>query len=799
MASDPTILQGKVDTLELDMDAFKAWLTDTVGIDIVVPEGPTIPSLLKIINQILAVVPVKGYLTQAALLADLTPGPQTVAFAADTQNQYVKSGASGTGSWTAAGTSQIAGILARLTSAENSITALNALMATISGILRLPTGADFVAKTGYTKAHSNGSGYAGNVVETEDVNGFTAAAGAGLGAQYLTGIRLGYDMVPGDVFILEGRITSGSPGNNIGPFIGTDTNTSGDFLAGAVNATIWRMAAAGSGLWGSNSVGGGNATYDPTPASTGGTATIATNDLLRLECRVRNGRKLNLRGYKNGTKLFDVMQNTAFPAGRVVAGFSLAPSITVRITKFQKSGFTGDIIYIDGTVAADGNGSAFAPYKTCAAAVAGCALYGFNRFKGFLLGDCSGDALVPDSSIYPEWELYSHPWMKRIDAAETSPTDYSVVAGTTDVYTRPNKNLAGAANTGSAGYPYLIGIPKNPVTATWYTLPNTYLPFTTAAPVDIQAITTGAWRVTGGQHYLRLPDSLPSKNPAVANIKVNVSEAALYMKGNPKVRCDNIIFGYGGDQAVYLDSGTLYLNNCGVEFAGSNGIQTKYGNLYMKGGYVKYVDNDCINRSVDTTGVLPIDTPWKTFCEDVELAYTAQGDGQSDHGLDAFGTRSVAFFARCRIHDCNKDGIVPGSCDVYIDNCDIWNCANAQVEVIAGLTVDFPAGMKAKMVVNNSRLDPRGNGLYGVLISGYAGGLIDFTLEGGSWIGTPKASGGREIMVAVPLAVSGRTHLQTDWKLRLYKDCGTERPAGTRLIQDTGNNATITYVEFNGL
>jgi len=54
-------------------------------------------------------------------------------------------------------------------------------------------------------------------------------------------------------------------------------------------------------------------------------------------------------------------------------------------------------------------------------------------------------------------------------------------------------------------------------------------------------------------------------------------------------------------------------------------------------------------------------------------------------------------------------------------------------------------------------------------------------------------------MVAVPLAVAGRTHLQTDWKLRLYKDCGTERPAGTRLIQDTGNNATITYVEFNGL
>lgn len=59
--------------------------------------GATYDSLRRIVKNISTTA--KGYVTEAALLADLTPANSTLAYALDTEKFYVKSGVSGSGSW----------------------------------------------------------------------------------------------------------------------------------------------------------------------------------------------------------------------------------------------------------------------------------------------------------------------------------------------------------------------------------------------------------------------------------------------------------------------------------------------------------------------------------------------------------------------------------------------------------------------------------------------------------------------------------------------------------------------------
>lgn len=302
--------------------------------------------------------------------------------------------------------------------------------------------------------------------------------------------------------------------------------------------------------------------------------------------------------------------------------------------------------------------------------------------------------------------------------------------------------------------------------------------------------------MSGGNNYIRLPAGGPT-DPNAGNIKVNVSEAALYVKGSPKVTCRNVIFAFGGAHTIYAGSGSVYLENCGVEWSESNGIQLATGAVYMRGGWVKNIYNDCINRGLPAGLTSPSDTPWESTFDDVEIGYTIAGDGWSDHALEVAGARSKARFDRCRIHDVNKDGVVPASCDVEIYNTRLERCANAAVEVITGNNASYPDGLRARVVIRGCTLDPGQKGLYGLLMSGSAGGIMDVDLSG-SWIGTPK-TGGSEIRVATPTPVTGRTHNRDNWVLRYYSNCGTERPAASRVVIDPGSNARLIPVAFNAL
>lgn len=133
MASSPDVLQAKIDKMEVNIDRLNQFINDLTGTLMVAIDGGEIPSLYNAVNQVLATVPVKGYVTEAELLADAAPGFRTVAFAADTQIEYVKTQPAGVLGWVAAGTSLIATI-------QNAVNILDEETARLRSDITFPVG-----------------------------------------------------------------------------------------------------------------------------------------------------------------------------------------------------------------------------------------------------------------------------------------------------------------------------------------------------------------------------------------------------------------------------------------------------------------------------------------------------------------------------------------------------------------------------------------------------------------------------------------------------------------------------------
>ncbi len=96
MASE---LETKVEKLSTNADRVDRFTNgdETTVVDL--DGGRQVPSLMRAVYTLMGTVPVDGYPTEAELLADLSPGPKTVAIAGDTERMFIKAGARGTGRW----------------------------------------------------------------------------------------------------------------------------------------------------------------------------------------------------------------------------------------------------------------------------------------------------------------------------------------------------------------------------------------------------------------------------------------------------------------------------------------------------------------------------------------------------------------------------------------------------------------------------------------------------------------------------------------------------------------------------
>jgi hypothetical protein len=393
-------------------------------------------------------------------------------------------------------------------------------------------------------------------------------------------------------------------------------------------------------------------------------------------------------------------------------------------------------------------------------------------------------AIVADDKVFVRYRIRGRGGAHtKIISADQNPTDWTLLGGTTKVYFRPNKNAAGIANTANAGAVYLTGVAMNP--HPWYSLPDTILPYpSTTAPAELETHTGGGRRVSGGNLYVRIPDSLGT-TPASTPMEVNTSVATLYCIGAPQIECENIVFSRGGIYNMYLDRGTAIFRHCGFEWSESNGTEDAAGNAYYQDCWWDAAFNDLAARTFPAGYSEMLSAPPVSVYDGCRMRRSISGDGISSHAA------SIALRARmrvynCDIEDCAKDGIVPASCDFEISGTRVRRAAQAQIEIIAGApNTSGEAGMVARGSITDCSLDPGGVGGYCYLMSACAGGFAQVTVDR-THFNTPVAAEARGNLTTV----IGRSSMPADFTTT-FTACTTQRSAGTRIIDA---NSVVTFM-----
>lgn len=649
-----------------------------------------------------------------------------------------------------------------------------------AGVPGLPARVNFKAKTGYAQTWTTISNPATRWIIAATEASYKIDSTDALPQAWPVGVKMPYDLVPGDTIEAEFKLTAGTIGGDGGPFIGTDTATSGDISTGAI-LYHWRNAAAGAGIYGQNyqGVGGIVSGYATVPQA--GTdaqpAPFAVNDVLKIKAQVLSNRSLNLEMFVNGVSKVKVSAPGVLPIGRVVIGIVTPVSASATLISVKRIGFNGTIVHIDSGVAISGNGMLSAPVKSWDEAVAVALANRLSTLDVKILSAELRAAIVADDKVFARYRIRGRGGSQtKIISAEHTPADWTLLGGTTKVYFRPNKNAVGNANTANSGGIYLIGAAMNPWP--WYSLPDSILPYRGVAPAALETETKGGRRVSGGNLYVRIPDSMGTV-PAATPMEVNISEATLYCIGAPQIECENVVFSRGGIYNVYLDRATAVFHHCGFEWAEVNGTEDAAGNAYYQDCWWEAAQNDLAARTFPAGYAETLSAPPVSVYDHPKMKRSINGDAISNHA-SSVSLRAKMIVINPDIADCGKDGIVPASCDFKIIGGKIARCANAQIEVIGGANAPAEIAMFAAGTVEGTDLDPGGVGLYGYLSGGYAGGKANVEMKG-VHIGIPVNG---ELWGGVN-PVSGRTSIPADFTTT-YVECTTERPSGTRVINDNG-------------
>lgn len=683
------------------------------------------------------------------------------------------------GAWVA-GVDRISSLAAQVNANAGAIADVNA------GLIQQPQQANFQYRTGYAQSWTTISSPATRWTVTETDGSFKIDTTAALPQPWPIGIKLPYDLVPGDVIEAEFKITAGTIDGTVGPYIGTDPATSGDISAGAI-LYHWRNAAAAAGIYGQNSTGTGGVVAGYATVPQAGTdapsVPFVLNDVLKIIAKVKANRSLTLELYVNGALKITLGAPGVLPVGRVVVGILPPVSGSAIITQVKRTGFVGQTVYIDSQASISGNGSNGAPVKTWSEAVAIAQANRLSVCDVVILSAELRGAIIADDKLFSRYRIRGRGGSQtKIIAADYSPNDWQLLGGTTRVWFRPNKNAAGSANTTLSGTVYFPGVPNSPYP--WITLEDSWLPYFTGAPADLEGQTQGGRRVSGGNLYVSMPESFGTA-PNDTIMEVNTSAAVLYCVGAPQLEVENIVFSRGGNDVFFADRATAVFRHCRFEWGEVNGTQDSAGNVYYFDCEWHGAFNDLAARTfpagyAETLLMLPV-----SYFSGCRMYGTLQGDGIAHHGS------TVAIKSRMRVHDCDifdcaKDGIVPASCDFEISGCRIRRCANAQIEIIGGGTgPSLPTGMSANGSITDCTLDPAGVGLYGFLQSGAAGGKIVTTIDR-CHFSTPVNG---ELWGNVS-PVAGRTSVPADFTTTVTAST-FERDLGDRVVRDNG---AVTFV-----
>ncbi|MFE0754185.1 hypothetical protein ACFW16_09550 [Inquilinus sp. NPDC058860] len=743
------------------------------------PAKQDIRRLLRFIQAIAEANGMKTYPNKAAMDADLTqPDGKPALLWADPveANNYptVWVWDDGGNRWIE-GVDRISGLRSRLDVTSGTVDDLKA------GLVQQPNRANFKSKTGYAQTWTTISNPQTRWTITETDGNYKIDTMSSLPQVWPIGVKMPFDLVPGDTIEAEFVLTSGTLGGDAGPFIGTDPATGGDISTGAI-LYHWRNAAGGSGIYGQDSTGTGGIVSGYATVPQAGTdaqfVPFVAGDLLKIRAQVHLDRSLNLELFVNGASKIKVLAPGVLPVGRVIVGMVTPVSGSATLRSMKRIGFNGTTIYVDAEADISGNGSLWAPVKTWDEAVAVAQANRLTMLDVVILSAELRAAIVADDKAFARYRIRGRGGAQtKIISADENPTDWQSLSGTTKVFFRPNKNAAGAANTANSGAVYLIEKPMAPMP--WYTLPDSILPYFTGAPAAMESEAAGGRRVSGGQLYVRIPDSLGT-TPSVTRMEVNISVATLYCIGAPEIECENVIFSRGGIYNVYLDRATARFRHCGFEWSESNGTEDAAGNAFYQDCWWDAAYNDLAARTFPAGYVETPAAPPVSVYDGCRFRRTVIGDAIAPHAS------STAVRSRIRVHNCDiediaKDGIVPASCDFEISSTKIRRCGWAQIEVIGGATsTALEAGMAARGSISNCVLDPAGVGLYGYLATGADGGLMNVTLDQ-LHITTPVTSE----MRGNRIVVSGRTQVVTDFMTK-YTNLTTERDAGTRSISANG-------------
>lgn len=796
MTTSAAVLQTKLDKWETNVGRLDAWLNDATGTAEIAIDSGTIPSLKKTIIGVQNTTPFRVYLTESALLADLTPGDKTGALAYDTYNQFTKVGATTTGSWASGGTSPIAQALVAGIQGARGVDYL-------TGANMTPRGTVFEDVTANPSTWVTISTPATRFTITRSAAGLQTVGLAGLSTPWPVGHKeVGVAPTPGDKWVVEGMYTAGTLTSSAGIFVGVDPTGTGDITSSA-RLIIYR----GRSLLDADQTGlGADGSRTITPAWVGPGGNLVVGVTYRVEVDIQADGTWLCRVFENGVQQFtEVLYGPAPPGGTMMLGMMALNGWTSVMTKVTRQTLPGTTLFVDSTVSVSGTGSLASPLKGMTDVVPMMKRLGIrDEVTVNVTSPIVYDSLTMDEKVCRRWRVNGLPGGRSIVTGQTQGDTFSwsLKAGTTKVYKTPTK--VGPVVGNNVNQVFLKGLATKAVSfftgaqRTWIDFPDTILPFVVTANdgVDMETITTGAYSYNAGSLILRLPDGVGTGNDPgtlpVGGVSLVVSrwKNVIAAVGSPEIHLRDLDLRYSTEHCFHGGAARGTLVGCYASWSGvgGNGYEECNGAFVLHTCKAKYIHNDCFGRSPRGDVPIQADAIFVSRYINCEGSHTYLGDCTSHHVVEsqvvngvtvAIRNHNEVYIESCHFHDGSKCGIITQADILVVSNTRVEGCGEEQVTNLGVGTVSA-IGRTMRTYILGGKIDPRGQGhtaVKNIVTDGMA--LLQTDLVGVK-LGLCSVGGGGGELVLLRQALAGQTADATKNRLS-YDTCYTETATPTKL------------------